>query len=377
MILIVSEYKYPNGDAGSVRLHNFALALREIGHNSFVIGNGEQTNSINAVDEIEYISMRCKHRHWGYMTFAMRTLLNINKCRKFKGIECIIVSHPRLDLLILLKLYCCFFNLKLIIDVVEWFSPFQFKHGKLSYKYIANNIVNSYLIGRKERVIAISCYLQNYFSSKGIRTVRIPIIIKQPDLIDNNKNFDKIIFTYAGQLGKKDYLWLMLKAFSAIKTKTHRPFEFRILGATLGQVMTLCDEYGINYSEIKDIVSAEGRVSRERVLSVYKLSHYTFLLRNNEERYAKAGFPTKVIESLTYGIPPVLNLSSDLSLYLINGKNCVIADNLDIETLTHVLIKAIDINEDQYNLLAKNAKDTACKYFDINSCIQDIGNIIN
>lgn len=377
MILLISDYKYPNGDAGSVRFHNFALTLKGLGYSTFVIGNGAITKEIEYHESIPFVSLRMPNRYLSYFSFSINVLKYLKKLHKQNNIDAIIVGHVNIDTLLLLKYYCRRFGIKLIVDVVEWYSKFQFKHGKYSYGYIEKNIVNSKIISSPDRVIAISRYLESYYKIKGIKTIRIPIYMRQSECnVNYKKDFSKIIFTYAGQLGKKDYLWLMLKSFSALPNTTNKNYEFRILGATLEQVKHLCLKYNIDYHSIKNNIVAEGRVSRDRVLEVYQFAHYSFLLRNCEERYAKAGFPSKIIESITYGVPPVLNLSSDLELYLKNEQNCFISKDLTIESLTDTISRALNIYVEDYIKLAQNAKTTAEKFFDVSTYAQELLTIL-
>lgn len=58
LVIIVTTNKYPNGDAGAIRQHVIAKALRENGYDVFIIGYGESTNEINTFEDIPYISMR-------------------------------------------------------------------------------------------------------------------------------------------------------------------------------------------------------------------------------------------------------------------------------------------------------------------------------
>ena len=43
--LLVTFDKYPNGDAGAIRVHMFAKILNEAGYETFVISMGKSTNN--------------------------------------------------------------------------------------------------------------------------------------------------------------------------------------------------------------------------------------------------------------------------------------------------------------------------------------------
>jgi len=377
MIVLASEYKYPDGDAGSVRFHNFALTLKRLGYQPFIIGNGDIIENVCYNETIPFMSLRKGNRGIGYLTFSFRLISYIEQLRKSHSIEAIIVGHPRLDLIILLKAYCHYQNIRLIIDVVEWFSPFQFKHGKYSWAYIENSLVNSYILRKRDRVIAISSFLANYFEKKHLTVEQIPVYLDQKSYKQNTKEFEKIVITYAGQPGHKDFLWLMLKAFSMLAESTNlKNYEFRILGCNNSQIQSICREYNIDLNKFEERLVAEGRVSKQRVCEVFEKTHFTILFRDNTERYAKAGFPTKVIESISYGIPPILNISSDLGKHLKDNKNAIIANDISIEEVTRTIKRAINISIDDYSILASNAKATAYAHFDINSYLEQFKRIL-
>ena len=53
---------------------------------------------------------------------------------------------------------------------------------------------------------------------------------------------------------------------------------------------------------------------------------FDVLLRYSDLRYTKAGFPTKVVESLASATPVITNITSDLEMYLKDGENSVISE---------------------------------------------------
>ena len=91
---------------------------------------------------------------------------------------------------------------------------------------------------------------------------------------------------------------------------------------------------------------------------------YTLLLRDASLRYAKAGFPTKIVESLSCGTPPVCNLSSDLSLYLKDGENAVLAENHSPEAFCVALRTVLSFSSDERNSMRLSARKTAREQFD-------------
>ena len=262
-----------------------------------------------------------------------------------------------------LKQYCKARQIRLIHDSVEWYSPEQFKHGKFSLGYIKKDILNRFLIDKTCGVIAISRYLEEHFKAKGCRCVRIPIVITEADLCkEKDLPEDKVVFTYAGQPGKKDYLHVMLDAFALLPDELLRRVVFNIVGCTKEQMLAA----GIG-SEVLDKLEKQlvihGRVSHDEVLRILKGTHFTLLMRSPEQRYAKAGFPTKVVESLSMSTPVICNLTSDLGEYLVDDENALLVEECSPNALQRQLYRASRMSKAQLLDMCCNACETASKRF--------------
>jgi glycosyltransferase involved in cell wall biosynthesis len=89
------------------------------------------------------------------------------------------------------------------------------------------------------------------------------------------------------------------------------------------------------------------------------------LIRDENLRYAKAGFPTKIVESLACGTPPLCNYSSDLELYLEDKKNSIIANGHTSRDVYEAVKKALLItNENDRSLMRENSRKLALSSFD-------------
>ena len=120
----------------------------------------------------------------------------------------------------------------------------------------------------------------------------------------------------------------------------------------------------------------KGRIERGEVLRYLEKADFTMLMRPPEERYAKAGFPTKVVESLAAGIPIICNYSSDLSLYLSDCQNAVIVEDYSVLSCSKALKKAIELLPEKRAQMRLAARETAEKYFDYTMYIDCIKEFI-
>lgn len=364
-VLICGLLNTPNGDAGALRQHKLAIMCHALGHEIMVVGLGK-SNGMNqmSIDGITYISLR-----EGAGNVRDKVMSHLRYWKRLK----IVMSSFRPDVIIMddlgpsktikLKQYCRARQIRLIHDSVEWYSPEQFKHGKFSLGYIRKDVLNRFLIDKTCGVIAISRYLEDHFKAKGCFCVRIPIVITEADLCkEKDLPEDKVVFTYAGQPGKKDYLHVMLDAFALLPSELLQHVVFNIVGCTKEQMIAA----GIG-SEVLDKLEKQlvihGRVSHDEVLRILKGTHFTLLMRSPEQRYAKAGFPTKVVESLSRSTPVICNLTSDLGEHLTDGVDSLIVEECNPQSLFQQLAKAITMKHEQRVTMCCSARELARKHF--------------
>lgn len=373
-VLICGLLNTPNGDAGALRQQKLAIMCRELGHEPLVVGLGKANGMQTLIyDGIANISLR-----EGAGNVSNKIMSHLRYWKRLRRV----MSSYRPDVVIMddlgpsktikLKHYCKSKKILLIHDSVEWYSPEQFKHGKLSWGYIRKDILNCFLIDKSCGVIAISRYLEEHFKAKGCSCVRIPIVITESDLCrEKELPEDKVIFTYAGQPGKKDYLHVMLDAFALLPDELLQRVIFNIVGCTKEQMLAAGIDSDVLNKLDKQLV-IHGRVSHDEVLRILKGTHFTLLMRSPEQRYAKAGFPTKVVESMSRNTPVICNLTSDLNNYLIDRENALIVETSDCHGLSRALEKAVYMSEQERICMCRKAGASALDQFDHKVYLQQL-----
>ncbi len=367
-VLLITTDKYPNGDAGSVRQYSFAKLYKELGYEVTVVGLGNCTNyQLETSGGISYISLRSAQNtltarvknHVGFKSRLKRFLSNYGNCEYIH-----VVSIP-VNALFFIKKYAKKYNIKLIHDSVEWYSPEQFKNGRFSLPYIIKDKYNTKWIDKQFSVIAISSFLEKHFKSRGINTVRIPVIMDISAMpCEKRTDKDKTVFLYAGSPGKKDYLAEIIKGFAMLPQELLTRAELQILGISKEQMTVLCgvEESAVEY--MGNSLLCLGRVPREEVMNRLAAADFTVLLRSETQRYAKAGFPTKVVESLATATPVITNLTSDLGLYLKDGYNSIIVSDCLPTAFSKAVEKAITLTASEKKQMYTNARKTAEEHFD-------------
>ena len=382
-VIILTGNKYPDGDAGALRQHTMGKMFHSLGYNVMVYGMGETTSgAIMMLDGISYRSMRNNRRNiigrlvdrimWG-----TRAVKDIKK--RFEQIDALLIVDDNPVLFKKAERLADRYKCCLIHDSVEWYSPEEFRTGKLNVQYLLKNHINTRVVSKKWSVIAISTYLYDWFKDKAKRVVHIPVILdmengEQNDFISTDDN--RICFVYAGAPAKKDYLKELIKGFSLLSEQQKRRIELHVIGVTIEQLLNQCNVDKVDIQSLGESLSVHGRVSHEEAVEWVSKANYTLLLRNPDLRYAKAGFPTKIVESLKYGTPPMCNLSSDLANYLINFRNALIIETCTADSVKEVAERAISIGLEEYSNMRKMARETAMAKFDYHKYIEVLNSLM-
>ena len=365
--VIVTENSYPEGDAGAVRQHAFAKILKQLGYDVLVIGYGKNfDNKICKYDGVNFISFRPNQeniisRIICRVKFGTKVYRYIKQHYNFLDVLMVVDIMPQSFKKIekLKRIYNCV----LIHDSVEWYSPEEFKNGKFNLAYIRKDYTNKKAINNLWNVIAISSFLEEYFKQRNNNVKRIPVIMDIKKITPRLKcieNSEKFIFVYAGGPGKKDYLKEIIEGFSFLSLEQRKIVEVNIIGVNEDQLVKSCDVSIDLINSIKDCLKIYERISRDETLELVKRADYSLLIRDESLRYSKAGFPTKIVESLACGTPPLCNLTSDLGLYLKNEENSIIALGHTSKDVYKAIIHAISITDiNKRNFMRESARKLA------------------
>lgn len=379
VFLIVTGNKYPKGDAGAIRQHSFAKIVNELGYKCIVVGMGNTTNFKQADFEgVAYYSLRYKKStlmfrllgRCAYFINIGRVLQKIAS-QKIKGILVVSADKPTLRRI---EYFAKKNNIQLYYDSVEWYSASEFKRGEKDREYKHNDKMNRIYIDNKYKVFAISSFLENHFKNKHVNTVRIPVIMDTSSAKYAKEEHEKITIVYAGSMSAKDRIQNFISAFCNLPESDRSKFIFNIIGLTY-------EQYKKNVGELPSTVvnSAlffRGRISNDEVLHYLRQADFTVLLRPQDERYAKAGFPTKVVESLMMATPVICNYTSDLDQYLFDGYNAVILEDDSYDSSAKALERIQNYSREDLQKMYNQARFTAEKHFDWRGYVDIFRNFI-
>lgn len=257
-----------------------------------------------------------------------------------------------------------FFRYKVVYDSVEIYLTKGFLKTIFSPNTWNHLIGYNFLIRFFDGAICISSYIQNKHKKQGLKTVIVPPIFlnensesqKKERLENISNNKYKILFY--GFPGKKDSLNNLVKVFLLDQTLA-KNFEVTIIGLNKEQYKEYCNENGI--FEFPENFVIKGKLGLDEVYKELVVTDFTFLQRPYTIT-TKAGFPSKLVESLFFKVPSILNLTSDMDMYEID-KCSVVCTNDTVESLNKALTLVKNMKTEEIDILKNNCKIIYEKYF--------------
>lgn len=375
-ILYIGGFELPDKNAAAQRVMSNAKALRTLGYKIiFVELNRDLTNNKNIEDTKNYFEdFTCfSYKYPSNIVEWFKYLTNINYVHKFVNtntIGIIAYNYPGLALLKLLKKYK---KIKIIADCTEWYQP------KGNFIYVVLKKIDNYLrmqIAHKKvyAVIAISNYLNDFYNKFDVNTINVPPLVDLDMNKWQNLNYtssdDSIKLIYCGSPGSggKDKLDFIIEIVSRLIKKRDFKIEFTIVGLTLSQYL---ENFGAKNNITKKIIF-KGRIPHVDALKLIANSDFQIFLRDNNLNN-KAGFPTKLVESISCGTPVITNKTSNISDFIIEGINGYLLETNSVDINVEKLYECL-MQEEDTRLMKENCLNS--KHFNYKNYINDFKEIL-
>jgi hypothetical protein len=275
-----------------------------------------------------------------------------------------------------------FFSYKVVYDSVEIYLPKGFIKTILSPSTWNHLLGYNFLIRFFDGAICISSYIQNKHKKQGLKTVVVPPVFLNEnakfelEIKENRVSDTKFKILFYGFPGKKDSLNNLIKVFLADESLSNS-FEVTIIGLNNEQYTAYCNENGI--FEFPKGIILRGKLGLDEVYQELMKTDFTFLQRPYTIT-TKAGFPSKLVESLFFKVPSILNLTSDMEKYAVDQCSIVCKDN-SVESLANSLAVIKNMKIKELAILKDNCFTIYEKYFStqanlnkIKKYIEDVNN---
>lgn len=365
-ILFVTKAKFPDGNAFATYLGAIASVFKASNYKVFCIGGGRSENA-KLFDSYfgKYVSLR---------TGSCKSLLS--KIKNQLSLENSIFKYLKKTFNKPKHIFfSCEFSLsfyqkvkklyatkgtKFSFILTEEYTKDEFeKYTLLSKKAmkINHHFIYDY-VSKVDSFVVISRYLFKKMSGRGLNCVYIPFCFNLSYVSNNQKEAIKhqgINYIYCGNPENKDLLPTIIRSFSSLhQIASKSNANLNIIGVN--------EEWAKKHyidSFDSEHIKFYGKRSKDFVYEMYANSDYSILLRDENKTFAKAGFPTKISESMILGVTPITNLTSNLADYL-NPNNAIIVNGHSESDLSKALIASVkdfDNNAKRKELALRTAKD--------------------
>lgn len=363
-IIIVGAFRFPDGDAAAKRVYGFGKYFRKekckVEYISW--GNEGKINEYRKYDGFQYVSLdefnngqgNILHKIKSYLQLGNKTISLLKK-KELNNTSTLIAYNGTSIFLLRLWFLCKRQGATLVLDCTEWYDSNHLVGGKFGIialdNYIRMQIINP-IIGN---LIVISSYLYNFYNPKVKNICKVPFLMdikEQENKFIEIENKDIKLF-YIGNPGKKDKFDVLLDAIVKYNTNYKRKIYLDIYGLTEEQYLN-----GLNYNEETNVnnnfISFKGRIENSKVASLYCKYHFSILLRPHE-RYAYAGFPTKLVESLSYGVPMIASDVGDIGFFIKNEKSGYLIKELLVKELISIFNQIMLLSNQKYFLMKNDS----------------------
>ncbi len=361
-VLYIGGFEMPDKNAAAQRVLSVSKALRENGYDIKFVGITTSNDVLGVVDDFIYEATPYPTSLKNWISYSIGKNV-INYIKKEQPDFIITYNYPAIAQERIIR-YARKHGIKVIGDITEWYRPTSIP--KRIDTWLRMRFSNFHLDG----IISISNYLSKYYENQYI--IQLPPLVDKKeikwDIAPKKKHDEKIRLVYIGTGSIKDRLDIIVR--NVIKDQEHR-FILDVIGITEAQFYEIYKtDIDLNtYHNIK----FHGRLPHIQALEYLKNSDFQIFFRDNI-RVNNAGFPTKLVESFSAGIPVITNNISNISDYIINEKNSFIIDNLDEDSIEKVLQRVARMSKDQINEM-KSLIDTSA--FDYHNYVEDIKKYMN
>ena len=387
-IIYTGAFRFPLGDAAAPRVLNNAKILKALGYNViFISWGGDSREEDRCVDgnfyyqgfryinshDIDIKQANLIKRAYRFFLYGQNSLKIIKQM--IQDAAFVIGYNPPMLFTINIMKLCKKKSIPFVSDITEWYSANEFPGGKFALPAWINELNMCVIQNFVKNKIVISSFLNNYYLSSN-NIVIPPLVDKIEPKWTGDKSklsyFEGVRLIYAGSPAKKDLLHVMLDAVIECIKKNVK-LQFVILGVSKENI-----SHYAKYNEIQFLsnnILLCGKVPQTEVPVYYNASDFSIIIRENTKK-SRAGFPTKLAETMMSGCPVLLNYTSDILEYVRDGYNgFIVPDNSSAE-LQKKLLYIATLSDDTKHIMKRNSKVSALEKFDYSNYIDKMSDFI-
>lgn len=397
-IAYVGNFQFPDGDAGASRVLGIGRALREQGHTVVFFGienqaTGNTDSRIAYDDNPIYSGFRYYSAYSATASFAQKIQRQFSIITGSSVFECLMaeeICHGPIDavvayqspsiVILRLQRWCRQRKIPLICDTVEWYDPSHVMGGRFGPFALDSELRMRRIQHKCDGIIAISSYLEKYYRNiSNIPVVRIPPLL---DLLNNELpkklnrlSSDRLSLVFAGNAGKKDLITNAIRGLAMLGEQAKR-CEIVMIGPSSGELRKKLGADADLLTKLSGSLLFTGRLPHQETLSNVAQADFSILLRP-DARFANAGFPTKLVESLGMCTPLICNLTSDIGMYVHDGEEGIVVKDCSPEAFAESVRRALALTADERIAMRSRARKCAEDNFDYRNWVKPISEFMD
>ncbi|GHU79452.1 hypothetical protein AGMMS49992_31440 [Clostridia bacterium] len=327
-------------DPASVRTIGIAKALLSLDYTIAVFCRLSCEKNEEEIDGLEH-----------YNRFLFDSIISAMRfCKERWGTVDLLMYNPNTIDLLLALIVRKKFRYRLILDLTEWYRM----ERPINVLNIGRKIVNEFkmrlLNNCADKIICCSSYLYNFYIRK--KPLLIPFI--DPLSFDATAPKDisyathrTRIYMFAGNPGYKFFkedVKTLIDIFISIGKAGYKCI-LDLYGFTVQQLVVVYGNNIINECSRAQI-RIHGVVSRQEVTNALQEVDFFIMFRPNT-KVSKAGFPTKIMEAVRYGVPIIANdVSGDIAKYL-TEKQSFLSSGVDKNAFKNNIIRSLSMSDSE------------------------------
>lgn len=363
-ILYVGPFDFPQRNAAAQLAHATGQALVDGGKRVTIIGRATEQQSVGRefqLDEGLCVRLAADASRPASLAEVRRIAADVRRCLRGRNTQAIIVYNGSSPLLLALLLIGCLSRVPVIGHSTEWYAATfdRAKPVKSVLKWIDTFFRMQILHRATAGLIVSSEYLARVYRRKYTTVVpTLSPVSRQAaarrrsattQLVYAGIPFEPgIVVTSSRQL--KDRLDTALRHLNAAARRGAK-FHISIFGITERDYLCAMPGEEPVVRALASRVSFHGRRTAEEIETVVRDADFTILVRD-DTRVTRAGFPTKVTESLTLGTPVIISDHGDAPRYVTSRVNGFVL-SADHESAIRELTAAIALSPADREILKR------------------------
>ncbi len=260
---------------------------------------------------------------------------------------------------------------RVIACVTEWFPDDYFGNKKRQRDYDRHFSV---LLPQYDLIWPISTYIEDYFKKRGCNTFVLPILADVEEYKLNRQLGEKISFVFPANGRMKDALHEVIKAFLLLSNEEQTIVELHLCGVNKKTIESMIAPEDMR--RLSKLLTIHKWMKYTELVDLYNKTHYLILAREISQT-TLANFPSKIPETLTYGVVPIASIVGDYTKYYLKDyENSILFFGASSNEIVEALRKGIHLDGNEYQRLSNNARKTAEQKFDYRVWIEKIENTL-